>query len=54
MYNGMGGERRLVQALGSQFAPMYYPGLLQLDQAQAVVLQAGQEMRADFAMRQAG
>jgi hypothetical protein len=51
MYNGMGGERSLVQALASQFAPMYFPGVLQLDQAQAVVLQAGEEMRADLAMR---
>jgi hypothetical protein len=30
---------------------VYFPGVLQLDQAQAVVLQAGEEMRADFAMR---
>ena len=44
MCNGMGGERTLVQALGSQFAPMYFPGVLQLDQAQAVVLQAGEEI----------
>jgi hypothetical protein len=51
MYNGMGGERALVQALGSQFAPMYFLGVLQLDQAQAVVSQAGEEMQADFAMR---
>src|SRR5215831_12418940 len=47
MYNGTGGER----ALGSQFAPMYLPGVLRLDQAQAVVLRAGEEMQADFAMR---
>src|SRR5215831_3312967 len=47
MYNGTGGER----ALGSQFAPMYLPGVLQLDQAQAVVLRAGGGMQADFAMR---
>jgi 5-hydroxyisourate hydrolase-like protein (transthyretin family) len=48
---GMGEERMQVQVLGSQFAPMYFPGVLQLDQAQAVVLQAGEEMQADFAMR---
>lgn len=44
-------ERTLLQVLGSQFAPMYFPGVLQLDQAQAVVLQAGEEVQADFAMR---
>jgi hypothetical protein len=46
-----GEGRMLVQVLGSQFAPMYFPGVLQLDQAQSVVLQAGEEMQADFAMR---
>jgi uncharacterized surface anchored protein len=30
---------------------MYFPGVLQFDQAQAVVLRAGEEMQADFAMR---
>ncbi len=49
--SAMGQERMVLQALGSQFAPMYFPGALQLDQAQVVVLQAGEEMQADFAMR---
>ena len=52
--NGMmerGHMERLVRELGSQFAPLYYPGVTQLDQAQAVQLQAGEEMQADFAMR---
>jgi protocatechuate 3,4-dioxygenase beta subunit len=38
--------------LGSQYAPVYYPGVIQLDQAQAFVLAAGEEVRAEFAMRQ--
>jgi protocatechuate 3,4-dioxygenase beta subunit len=38
--------------LGSQYAPVSYPGLIQLDQAQAFVLAAGEEVRAEFAMRQ--
>jgi carboxypeptidase family protein len=37
-----GGEARmLVQDLGSEFAPMYFPGVLQLDQAQAVGVAGG-------------
>jgi uncharacterized GH25 family protein len=43
----------LVRAnLGSPYAPVYYPGVIQLDQAQAFVLAAGEEVRAEFAMRQ--
>jgi len=38
--------------LATQYAPVYYPGVIQLDQAQSVVLAAGEEMRAEFAMRQ--
>ena len=41
----------LVRELGSQYAPLFYPGVLQMDQAQAIPLGAGQEMLADFAMR---
>ena len=39
------------QETGSLFAPLYYPGVLQLDQAQAITLAAGDEVQADFAMR---
>jgi protocatechuate 3,4-dioxygenase beta subunit len=42
---------RLKEELGSLFAPNYYPGVLQLDQAQAITLSAGEEAQADFAMR---
>ncbi len=39
------------QELGSQYAPLYYPGVAQLDQAQVVSLRGGEEVQADFAMR---
>jgi len=45
------GSERLLQEMGSQFAPLYYPGVLQTDQAQAITLSAGEEAQADFAMR---
>jgi hypothetical protein len=38
--------------LGTQYAPVFYPGVIQVDQAQPVVLAAGEEVRAEFAMRQ--
>ena len=38
--------------LGTQYAPVFYPGVIQLDQAQPVPLAAGEEVRAEFAMRQ--
>jgi 5-hydroxyisourate hydrolase-like protein (transthyretin family) len=39
-------------SLGSQYAPVFYPGVIQLDEAQLVPLAAGEEVRAEFAMRQ--
>jgi hypothetical protein len=39
-------------SLGTQYAPVFYPGVIQLDQAQPVALAAGEEVRAEFAMRQ--
>ncbi len=42
---------RVKEAVGSPFAPIYYPGVLQLDQAQTIALSAGEEAQADFAMR---
>jgi protocatechuate 3,4-dioxygenase beta subunit len=39
------------QEVGNQHAPLYYPGAVQPDQAQAVSLRAGEEVQADFAMR---
>jgi len=53
-FNGQmqeGGNETVLRELGSQYAPVYFPGVLQMDQAQAVVLSAGEEARADIAMR---
>jgi protocatechuate 3,4-dioxygenase beta subunit len=41
----------VLRELGSQFAPVFYPGVLQMDQAQAVTLSVGEEAQADLAMR---
>lgn len=41
----------VMQELGSLYAPLYYPGVLQLAQAQTVLLRAGDELQADFSMR---
>ena len=49
MSSGM--EQSVLRELGSQYAPLFYPGVLQMDQAEVVTLQAGEEMQADFAMR---
>ena len=46
-----GTEWMIRQELGSQYAPLFYPGVVQVDQAQAVSLAAGEEVQADFAMR---
>jgi protocatechuate 3,4-dioxygenase beta subunit len=39
------------QSLGTDYAPVYYPGVLQLGQAQAVLVRAGDEAQADFSMQ---
>ena len=39
-------------SLGSRYCPVFYPGAIQRDQAQSVVVAAGEEVRAEFAMRQ--
>jgi protocatechuate 3,4-dioxygenase beta subunit len=38
-------------SLGSQYAPVYYPGVTQLGQAQTVPLTAGEEAQVDFVIR---
>lgn len=48
---GSGNEWAMHQALGSQYAAVYYPGVTQISQAQTVSLSSGQEAQADFAMR---
>jgi protocatechuate 3,4-dioxygenase beta subunit len=45
-----GSDARVLRELGTQYAPLDYPGALQVDQAQAVTLRAGEEMQADFFM----
>ncbi|HEX3354502.1 MAG TPA: carboxypeptidase regulatory-like domain-containing protein [Terriglobales bacterium] len=37
--------------LGSQYAAIFYPGVVQLDQAQSLELGPGEEVEADFTMR---
>ena len=44
-------EMEVRKALGSQYAPVYYPGVMQMGQAQTVSLTAGEESQADFIMR---
>lgn len=44
-------DETVLRELGSQFAPVFYPGVLQMDQAQAVTLSAGEEAQADLPMR---
>ena len=44
-------EIEMRQALGSQYAPVYYPGVTQLGQAEALNLGPGEESQADFVMR---
>lgn len=39
------------QDLGTQYAPIYYPGVLQLSQAEVVSVSAGEETQIDFTMR---
>jgi Carboxypeptidase regulatory-like domain len=43
-------DMQVRESLGA-FAPLYYPGVLQLDQAQMIRLRAGDEAQADFSMR---
>jgi hypothetical protein len=40
------------QFLGSDYAPVYYPGVPQLGQAQAVSVSTGEEAQVDLVMRQ--
>lgn len=39
------------EAGGPQYAPLYYPGVLQTSDAQPIRVGAGEEIQADFAMR---
>ncbi|HZQ95160.1 MAG TPA: hypothetical protein VFA67_09135, partial [Candidatus Sulfotelmatobacter sp.] len=41
----------LHEALGTQYAPIYYPGVTQMGQAETVMLTPGEEAHAEFVMR---
>jgi protocatechuate 3,4-dioxygenase beta subunit len=47
----MNGIAWIADVLGSEYAPSYYPGVLQVGQAQAIPVKAGEEVQADFFMR---
>ena len=44
-------EWEVHDALGSQYAPVYYPGVTQISQAEAVPVTSGEEAHMDFVMR---
>jgi protocatechuate 3,4-dioxygenase beta subunit len=46
-----GQDEFIREFLGSEYAPVYFPGVPRLGQAQAVPVGAGEEVQADFAMR---
>lgn len=46
-----GEEYGLIQALGTQSASVYSPGVVQLSQAQVIPIKAGEEAQADVAMK---
>jgi protocatechuate 3,4-dioxygenase beta subunit len=55
-YQQMGGpvndnDWTLRQVLGSQYAPVFYPGVTQLGQAQVVAVSPGEETQVDLIMR---
>jgi Carboxypeptidase regulatory-like domain len=41
----------VMRSLGSEYAPVYYPGVIQVSQAQVVPLKAGEEAQADITVR---
>ena len=44
-------DLKVRESIGTGYAAVYYPGALQLDQAQIVSIRAGEESQADFSMR---
>lgn len=44
-------EWEVRESMGSQYAPVYYPGVTQMSQSQAVPVGAGEEAQIDFTMR---
>ncbi len=46
-----GQEYFLRESLGAEYAPVYYPGVLQRGQAEAISLRPGDEAQVDFSLR---
>ena len=49
----VGDEFWVREWLGTEYPQVYYPGVLRPDQAQMILLHAGDEIQADFSMRRA-
>jgi protocatechuate 3,4-dioxygenase beta subunit len=47
----LGSEWEVRQALGSQYAPVYYPGVTQIGQAESLVVRPGEEAQVDLVLR---
>jgi protocatechuate 3,4-dioxygenase beta subunit len=47
----IGSEWEVRQALGSQYAPVYYPGVTQIGQAKLLVISPGEEAQVDLVLR---
>ena len=47
----IGTEWDVRQALGTQYAPVYYPGVMQLGQTEPLVISPGEEAHVDLVMR---
>jgi len=46
-----GSEWEVRQALGTQYAPVYYPGVTQIGQAESLVVRPGEEAQVDLVLR---
>jgi protocatechuate 3,4-dioxygenase beta subunit len=46
-----GNEWELREALGSQYAPVYYPGVTQVGQAEAVLIAPGEDAQVDLVLK---
>jgi protocatechuate 3,4-dioxygenase beta subunit len=50
-HGSIGSEWEVRQALGSQYAPVYYPGVTQIGQAKLLVISPGEEAQVDLVLR---
>ena len=50
-HTAIGNELEVRQALGTQYAPVYYPGVTQISQAKLLVLRPGEEAQVDLVLR---